>query len=541
MLLGTEGRRGWDGRWLGMAVSVSALVVSAAWFLPRQAFWLDEATQLSGESLGPWAVTRWLAGMDANGFDQFPDRTPPLSYWLGWAWACLFGPGEHPARWLGVFYVAAATALVYEGARRAFGVRSAWVAGLSFALSPAVIIAAVVIRPYPLFLLEAAAAAFFLVRLLEANGSPRAGDVAGLAVALAAGIGTHFFGLVLAASVWSALAIAALRSGAPRAPVVVVAGIVALAAVGIAPFVAHALTLAQTDVPGHRFADRWRGALRLLGSLDGHAALAIHRGAAIGSRVATLTLALLATLGIGLTHRTRPVLGLVLVLGLGCAGAAKLLLQGFDAATPSYSIWVRPALCLWLSAGVASTCRPARWLAVAASVVLVAVELVGAAEFGRHGDYLAQGPHRPIARVIRDLGPRRVAVVYDDPSPGLVFDYCPLRFDFGTDLAHYQVLAPGPAAAPLVRPFALKSPPVPGPGNLLPVDQLAHPYLVVIRSWVTPPRDLIEQIRNGDRPAPAAPIARALRASEHWRLVSERVVVAFRSARVSVFERRHDE
>ena len=75
-------------------------MLAGQWFLPQQAFWLDEATQLSGEGLGPWGVTRWLAGMDSHGFDQFPDRMPPLSYYLGWAWACVtsgcvpYYPGE---------------------------------------------------------------------------------------------------------------------------------------------------------------------------------------------------------------------------------------------------------------------------------------------------------------------------------------------------------------------------------------------------------------------------------------------------------------
>ena len=48
-------------------------------------------------------------------------------------------------------------------------------AGLTFALSPTVIVSAVLICAYPLFLLEAAAAVLFLVRILEGNERPLPG------------------------------------------------------------------------------------------------------------------------------------------------------------------------------------------------------------------------------------------------------------------------------------------------------------------------------------------------------------------------------
>ena len=154
------------GRWVCLVGVVAPFVLAASAFLPHQTLWSDETVQMSGLELGPTRVVWWLVGAENPDFDQYPDRTPPLSYWLGWGWSRIFGLSETSMRWFGVTCVTIAVALVYESGRRAYGVAIGTTAGLIFGLSPQVIIMAVEIRAYPLFLLWSASALLFTVQLL---------------------------------------------------------------------------------------------------------------------------------------------------------------------------------------------------------------------------------------------------------------------------------------------------------------------------------------------------------------------------------------
>jgi 4-amino-4-deoxy-L-arabinose transferase-like glycosyltransferase len=168
-----RGSRVVESPWVGSAFCALMLVAGAWAFLPSQVIWLDEATQLAGLTLDPVHVVRWLARAETHDFGQFPDRMPPVSYWLGSAWGRAFGADEASLRWLGVACVATATALVFLTARRAFGGPAGWAAGLLFATSPGIAMIAVEIRAYPLFLLASAASYHALIRVVEGSPSRR--------------------------------------------------------------------------------------------------------------------------------------------------------------------------------------------------------------------------------------------------------------------------------------------------------------------------------------------------------------------------------
>src|SRR5947209_20316039 len=106
-----------ESPWVGSAVCALTLVAGAWAFLPSQVIWVDEATQLAGLTLDPVHVVRWLARAETQDFGQFPDRMPPVSYWLGWGWGRAFGTDPASLRWLGVACVATATVLVFLTAR----------------------------------------------------------------------------------------------------------------------------------------------------------------------------------------------------------------------------------------------------------------------------------------------------------------------------------------------------------------------------------------------------------------------------------------
>src|SRR3954453_7610835 len=134
------------------AVCLAAGMMAASLFLPHEGLWIDEAAQLSGLSLGPVEVVNWLTGRSHHDFGVPDDRMPPLSYWMQWLWSRLFGLEERPLRWFGVMCVGAAVSLVFEAARRAWGLGAGVAAGILLGLSPNVVVQAVDIRAYPLFL-----------------------------------------------------------------------------------------------------------------------------------------------------------------------------------------------------------------------------------------------------------------------------------------------------------------------------------------------------------------------------------------------------
>ena len=531
-------RRG-AGRWLGLVLVVSAFLGGAAAFLPHQALWIDEATQRSGLTLGPAAVARWLAGEQRPEFGQYPDRMPPLSYWLGWAWSRVVGPGEGSLRWFGVVCAALAVALVYEGARRVAGVGAAWVAGLICGLSPAVIVLAVEVRAYPLFLLWSAAAFRFAIGVLApAEGSEatpvghgRPWSYAGLALALALAILTHFYGVVLAGAILTALVIELRPRAALRGKLPAVVGIVALAVVGITPFLAASMRLyGDLDGTGPGPGGRLIGAGRLLPRLITHPTLSVQRPAAA---VAVTAAAILLAAALGLPRPARQpgrAIAWALAAGLAAITAARLVFDRFDASSTSYNAWMLPGLYILLATGLAASSPAARGTAAVAAGLLLAAQFCGVYQLAAHGDYFAHGPHRRIAAAIRAATAADLAVVHDDASRRIDYLYRPLRYEFGPRLPHYR-FAGAAGGRTVVQPY-------PDRPGAWPATALPHRYLLVVRSRFAGTAELAEQVRHGDRPLGAGPIARELHASPAWHLRRAALFVASDTAEVRLFERR---
>jgi hypothetical protein len=516
-----------------MVVCVGTFVAGAAAFLPRQTLWLDEATQLTGLGMGPVNVVRWLAGLDRPDVGQFPDRMPPLSYWIGWLWTLVFGLSEVSLRWLGLLCTAAATGLIYRAALKAFGTAPAWVAGLSFALAPPVLNLAVEIRAYPLLVLCSAAAFYFLIQIQTAS-TPRRRDVAGLALALA--ILTHYFGLLLAGATLVALAAVAAARRGPWKPVLVISGVVVLAALAISPFVRQSLLMNRGGNNGPDLEERVRSVRRLLPGLTAHPALAVFRPASTVAQTAAFALAALALVAAGPGRRSRFAVALVLGAGLSAVALGKVVLKAgdFDIARPIYNAWMWPGISLFLASGLATSHHAIRRAAMGCSLALLVCLGIGVVELRQHADHFAHGPVRTISRLIRTLGPSNIAVVHDAPPNQPVFLSCPLRYEFGLELPQYQAQPAADRASTRLRSYPGCRP---GPADAGPTVALNRHYLVVVRSWATQPRDLLDQIRKGDRAGRAGSVVRELRASRCWRLVDRRVAVALDSADIALFER----
>jgi hypothetical protein len=498
--------------------------VAAGLFLPHQALWVDETTQLAGLTLSPLELLRWLVHPASHDFGVPPDRMPPISYWLEWVWSRLFGLNERSLRWFGVVCTAGAAGLVSSAARRAFGARAGLFAGLFLALSPNVCVTAVEIRAYPLFLLTTAGALRALVIVLD---SPSGGRRPWLALGawLLAGTFVHFFGALFAGVVTVGLGIHLWREHRSLRPVIGLTGALGIAVVGLVPFV-----IASAGLSGATARDRSREVAQLFYRLVAHPTLTVFP-AVIG--LTSLAAAVLLIAGWYLPERSCGVyrfFAFVLLGGLAISSAANFLVAGFTAAKVSYATWALPVVSVILAAPLASS--PARWArtALAAALVFAACEGVGTGELARNGDYFAHGPQRHLQEVLDGLGPGRVAVIHADPLESYPFAYFSLRFVNGPALPQFAFAEPG------------RRPPLGGPLDPTAKDwtsQLGgYTWLMVVRSQSENARQVADQVRHGDAAlGGTSQLLAALDASGQWRRRSHRLFVSFVTADVTVFER----
>jgi hypothetical protein len=306
-----------------------------------------------------------------------------------------------------------------------------------------------------------------------------------------------------------------------------VAGVVGLAALGVAPFIAASTRVYDELVgAGPGLGGRLVSIERLLVRLITHPALEV------GPRTGALALGA----AVVLLASSRPTTGVgrgiavALAAGLAAVTLARLLADRFDAALPQYNAWMQPGFCLLLSSGLAARPGAVRVAAVSAAGLLVLVFACGAYQLAAHGDYFAHGPHRKVAALIRGLRADGVALVHDGGSSRVDFLYRPLRYEFGRGLPHFEYAGACEGRA-AVTPY---NPPRP---VVCPAESLPYRFLLVVRTRRTSAAEAADQIRHGDRPLGDGPVARELQRSPGWRFVRRAVFVASDTAEVSVFER----
>jgi hypothetical protein len=507
------------------ALCVMLGVTASALFLPHQSLWNDEAVQMFGLSLRPSEQVRWLMGLASYEDAIMGDRMPPLSYWAGWAWSQAFGLNETSMRWMGVAEVALATLLVFLAAREAWGLGPGLAAGLLFGLSPNVIVQAVEIRAYPLFLLASAAAFFCTTRLLADPMTDRPKWLAGLVACGVVAMYTHFFGLVLVGgAILAALVLVPARGGRVRS-ILLAAAVVGLVSLGLVPFI-----LASIGVSGGGTGAvaEIRGPVRLVYRLIAHPATSISR-VAVGLALLGAVVAGLAALT---PKRRSPTASTGLLIALASGGAAVIVVHlaqsMFVAAEHSYNVWMLPALLLWLTSGLAASSRAGRGAARAGIALLLAADVYGAGQLAVNGDFFAHTPYHPIETLIRRLGHDRVALIHDAGDPTVCWEiYSPVRYEFEG----------------AVRQFVVKSDPQ-GPLRVADypdrkgeTDPLAIPadYLIVVRAARQGAAELAEQVRNGVRPLGDGPVTKALKSDGRWLAVTEATYSTFVQSDVYVF------
>ena len=397
----------WPGWSAGVAVvlALALLAGTAAAFLPHQSLWVDETTQLAGLGLGPHHLMPWLMGFGPD-LGMPPDRMPPGAYLLQMAWGAAGGISERGMRWFSLGCVLVGALFTALAAWRAYGRLAAVASSLFLAISPNVTVYAVEIRAYPLFLMFSGATVYAFVRVAE-GGASRGAWLAALTAALLAAMYTHFFGLVLAGAVLLALLIEALRTRQRVLPVLATGGVIAVAALGLEPFVTAAAGLSDPASPGTSVSAAVRGNVRLLYRLYGHPAMAACRLAQV---LATGGIVLaLAAGAITVLHRrtVRVAEGTVLITGLTVVMVASFAVASFEAAAPHYNVWALPFLALLLTRGLTGPWNWPRAAALGGVACLLIGSALGSAELLRHPDAYSHGPQGRLFALLASMDPTR--------------------------------------------------------------------------------------------------------------------------------------
>ena len=517
-------------RWLAAVVAGSILVGLAGWFLPAQCLWVDETAQLAGLKLGPRTVVSWLAGRSPGDPGQLRDRMPPGSYWAGQLWGAGFGLGEASLRWFGVACVALASAIVAATARRIYGSASGWVAGLLSATAPMLVVTAVEIRAYPLYLLLSSLATALLLVWVDPNPDPTRPTprwvVPALMATLVGGMVVHHLGTNLAGAVIVAAWFGLGRDRPRRRELLTVTVVVMATGLALLSFVRAAAAMGSRQSPSVPMTARWEAVAKLVPLLMSHPSLMVVPS------VEVLLLVSLGVLGV-LACRVRPPASRTLVTLLGAGFVAVTIVElgfarpRFNVCAPTYSMWARPALILIAASGLASPGRWSRRIAAGAAMVAIGCQVIGIGVLETHRDHFAHGPHARIAALIREADPSRVAVIHDTKGSMTLYVANPLRSEFGPGLAQFHASRSGAPDSLIV---------VPESGATRPLESLRGRTLVVVRSRLVGEHELADQVRRGDRPIAPGPWVESGAWRGHWRHVRTTQQVAAVAARIDLFE-----
>ena len=411
-----------------LALATCALFVAmAGLFALRQSIWIDETTQLSGLALDFRTQLAWLAGSSDVILGVPPDRMPPLSYWLGGLWTEVFGLTEGSMRWFGIVTVLVGAPALYLAGRRAAG---PWggVFSLTFVLlSPGILVQAVEIRAYPLFLTFSAWGYWCFAELVLA-GKKRARGTRWLLILLAvfilAASYTHYYGLVFGFCLLCTLIADRVFRGLPVVPVLVVASGTVVISVGLVPFLLSAAAMTASATSGS--ADIIPSASSLTETLVGLARLSL-RSFLHGSHLVYPTIAIVAVLGVvslaglalvgrSMAARSNMLLMPVLV-GLVLLAIANLMNPGFSVLAPHYNLWMIPPVAVFLARafvqGAGKRLRIILQRAGASAIILA--HLSASVVLLSNARYFTHGPGEWVASMISD--PNRTLVLHDSTGP----------------------------------------------------------------------------------------------------------------------------
>jgi uncharacterized membrane protein len=433
--------------WTVALVGVVTLFgLTAIEFAKRQSVWTDEATQLSGLSLGFVDQLRWLAGYLPHAFALPLDRTPPLSYWLGTAWIRAFGNAVLTLRLLSVSLSVASILVLFAVAREHLDRRCAFICAALLALSPNFVIEAAEIRAYAAFILFSTLLIHCYLRLLAARPAPSGWDLWAFALSATLCSYTHFFGILI--SVGAVLCLFAcyfldFLGGSRAAGFRVVRQgawpmlFCLLSIVALVPIVLAAVNISAVGAVGDAvaaspFSVRIHDLIRLVYRLFSHQSMLGIPGLSAAALLAGLTLIIFAVIP-GSNRRAKQ-LFLFLIVNLTLTAVAGLATHAFKAFTPSYSVWALPVIALLSATALNHANRSIRAATVVCIGVIAAADCFGAMRLALEGEIYGHTRSTVIKTTVGSAGPSNSIVLYLNDAPSIYFA---LTYYYGNGLRQY--------------------------------------------------------------------------------------------------------
>lgn len=409
--------------WLILAacVVVAIFVAGSLWFASSQAIWIDETTQLAGLSLSPSQQLQWLAGELPTPGGVPPDRNPPLSYLLGDIWVALIGSGELQLRIAGIAAFLAAVPAVWLAGRRLGSSLGAFFALALVFLSPAMIVQAVEIRPYPLFFALSCWALWAYVEVIAHETSPKWRLVTLTAILIAASY-THFYGIVLSFCVMASLLVFSVVQRRSIVAVLLAGVAYGVAILGLVPFVLGGAKVSGAATPVQSLGGIVKGMAKLAYRLAFHGVhLALTTPVVL---LAAAALALLGLLAIGAQRKSARLFALApLVVALVVLPLTSLVVRQFNVLAPHYNLWMVPGAAIFLAAAFASRFRS---LALAGGAVVIATQLAATAILVQNPEPWTHGPGEWLVSQISE--PAHTLIIHDGTTSDWAHGYFPIRY-----------------------------------------------------------------------------------------------------------------
>ena len=430
--------------WTFALFGLAALfAIVAARFAAQQSVWTDEATQLSGLSLTFSDQLRWLAGRLPHAFAVPPDRTPPLSYWLGSIWQHAFGDGVLTARYLSVCLSVGSVFVLWTTAREYLDRRAAFIAAALLAMSPNFVVAAAEVRAYALFIFLSTVLIYFYLKLLADRPAPSNVDLWAFAVVSMLCSYTHFFGVVISGGGFMCLFISYRCVGSQKEAVVILRKakwpliFYSISMIGLLPFIIGAMNYPgggatlSANLPGQASA-RMFDFVRLIYRLFSHQSMLGIPGLALASLLAGLTLMSFSVIP-GSDPRCKQLLLFILV-NFTLIVIAGLTTSAFGAFAPTYNVWILPVTALLASTALHHRNRHVRSATAVCISVLIAADCYAAVQLSTAGEVYDHTRSTVLKAAIDAAGPKNVIVLYGNDAPSLYFA---MIYDYGDHLRQY--------------------------------------------------------------------------------------------------------
>ncbi len=407
---------------------IVVFLIVAGSFAATQSVWVDESTQLSGQTLNPIEQVRWLAGFDDHDFGVPPDRMPPLSYWLGWIWHQIFGFSEISLRWFGIGSVAIGIPAVWLATRGIASQTSAFLATTLFALTPNVLTAAPEIRAYPLFIATSCWGCYAFIRFVtipaQTSDNPQHAHSrkwwgALLALFCLLSAYTHYYGIIMSGSLWMGAGLIRIYKRENFKPELIGGLITAIGLIGVLPFVLASLPdqgAAPTMVL--TMDEKLRNVIRFFYRLVAHPAAAVYLPllGALLLGVALLGMNSLKAALSGLidkepvrtneSTKNRAIFCIIfsMIIGIVVPLAASFVVSSFEALDPHYNDWLLPFVYVLLGAGLASAYSGKLTQAITACAALLALlgTAAGAYSVVAHRTVFSHGPGNWATQIVRE-------------------------------------------------------------------------------------------------------------------------------------------